>query len=364
MMRPPPQSPLPPPEPLDEAERALARALRNLPAGSPPPELDALILGASRRAVHIQPPRRRDRRWVIGLSTAATAVLAMGILLKMHGLGRDAVLAPPAETESTTTLGKAPANAPESPAAASDAMQKNGEQDKKQAAKDEAPMATDAAAPAGAEAGVAAATRAQPQQEESGRLRERQSASSGTLAAKQAPRAFPAEVVPRALPPPPPPVVLETPAPMTAQAPAPASLSPSVADERKESDAAASGFARRDAAALSAPAPAAAGGMLGPNAQDRAKASKPASNAMQANEPTPQRQELDKVEIVGSRLKAASNTLPSLSDDAKLTSAEWIERIRERLRAGDRASAVSSLHRLVHAYPDLAIPDDLQPLLH
>ena len=341
MTRPPQLPPSPPPEPLDASERELARALRSLPAGMPPPELDARILGAARRAVHLQQPRPRDRRWLIGLSTAATAVLAMGILLKMHGLGRDAVLAPPTESESAAPA-SAPINAPQAAAA------KNPESS----------MAADANVPAGVASGIAPATPAQPQDKD-GRLREEQSASSDALAAKQAPRAFPAEAAAK---PPARPVILDTASPMAVQSPAPPPppMAASV-DERKENDAAASGYARRDAAALSAPA--AAGGMLGPAAQDQAKASKSATNAMEVGEPVPQRQELDKVEVVGSRLKAAGPALPALSDDAKLNPVEWIARVRERLRQGDHAGATSSLRAFVHAHPGAIIPNDLQPLL-
>jgi Meckel syndrome type 1 protein len=358
MTRPPQLPPLPPPEPLDESERALARALRNLPSSAPPPELDARILGAARRSVHMQTPRHRDRRWIVGLSTAATAVLAMGILLKMHGLGRDAVLTPPAETEPAAETVTAPSNAP---AATSEVMK-----DKK----DVSSRAADAMAPAGITSPAPAAIPAQPQ-DESGRFRQEQSANSAgqAQAAKQAARAFPAEIPPlrslRPPPPPPPPVIMEEPSPMAVQAPAPASPSPPAAVERKESDATESGYARRDAAALSAPAPAsAAGGMLGPTEQDQAKASKSTANAMQSNEPVPQQHALDKVGVTGGRLKAANPALPALSDDAKLDADDWIARIRERLNHGDRTGATSSLKSFVRAHPDVAIPDDLQPLLH
>jgi hypothetical protein len=352
MTRPPQLPPLPPPEPLDESERALARALRNLPSSVPPPELDARILGAARRSVHMQQPRRRDRRWIVGLSTAATAVLAMGILLKMHGLGRDAVLTPPAaETEPVAEPANAPLNAPAASAEATSAAMKDK--------KDVSSNAADTGAPTGMASSAPASTPAQPQ-DESWRMRQEQSANSAVQAAKQAPRAFPAQVVSKPMAPPP--VVLDEAAPMAVQAPPPAPPPPPAAAERKESDATESGYARRDAAALSAPAPAsAAGGMLGPTEQDQAKASKSASNVMQSNEPAPQRGELDKVEVVGARLKAAS---PALSDDAKLGVGDWIARIRERLHSGDRAGATSSLKSFVHAHPDVAIPDDLQPLLH
>ena len=358
MTRPPQLPPSPPPEPLDASERDLARALRNLPAGIPPPELDARILGAARRAVHLQKPQPRDRRWLIGLSTAATAVLAMGILLKMHGLGRDAVLALPTESESAATPASAPSNAPHGASA------KNSESS----------MAADTNVPAGVASGMAAAAPVQPPQDKDGRLREEQSVRSDALAAKQAPRAFPAELPPPRLIQPPPPFITADVAPMPVHAPAPAAPSPAAVDERKESDAAASsGYVRRDAAALSAPAT--AGGMLGQTAQDQAKASKSASNAMEVGEPAPQRQELDKVEVPNSKIKKATgnNTgsddrltwavLPSIDDDAKLPSAQWIERIRLRIKSYGGEGARESLKRFKVRYPDASIPDDLLPLL-
>jgi hypothetical protein len=106
--------PLPPSEPLDEQERALARALRGLPASLPPPELDARILGASRRAIAIAgKPRSIRPGWVLGLSTAAVAVLAVGMLLKMHMQGRDQAIAPPTQAPAAAESPPSPAiNAP------------------------------------------------------------------------------------------------------------------------------------------------------------------------------------------------------------------------------------------------------------
>jgi Meckel syndrome type 1 protein len=365
---------LPPPEPLDESERALARALRNLPAGSPPPELDAMILGAARRAAQIPEPRR-DRRWIIGLSTAATAVLAMGVLLKMHGLGRDAVLEPPAEKETQTLSSAASNAAPAAPAPAAAAAM-----DDRKAGKP-------------ADGFVADGEPSSQAQQAQGRERQ---AEAEAQALKQAPRAFPEGIV---SPPParsPAPVITESPSMMSVPAspPAPAAAATS-ADERKEADT--SSTARRDAGKLaSPPSPevmnriSATGGAAGPAAKDQAaKTAAPPeeaakktdlTGALQANEPASR--SLDKVEVTGSRVHGADqNTaagsagattslsrekaaLPPPSSDATLKPSDWIVRIRERLSRGDRAGAVSSIKAFVRAHPDVTIPDDLIPLLH
>ena len=59
----------------------------------------------------------------------------------------------------------------------------------------------------------------------------------------------------------------------------------------------------------------------------------------------------------------APRALPPVAGDASLPPAEWIARVRERWRAGDREGARASLRLLREAHPDLAIPADLAPLL-
>ena len=77
-----------------------------------------------------------------------------------------------------------------------------------------------------------------------------------------------------------------------------------------------------------------------------------------------QEKSLDKVTVTGARLKKdTSISLPVLSNDATLNPAEWLERVRERLRSGDRSGAVTSLRTFVHAYPNEKVPADLLPLL-
>lgn len=69
-------------DPLDEDERELARIVRALPGGEPPPALDALILKTAQDAVATSPSRRVRRvgwlsMWSLG--SAAAAVLAVGV---------------------------------------------------------------------------------------------------------------------------------------------------------------------------------------------------------------------------------------------------------------------------------------------
>ena len=76
-------TPHPHDSPLDADERELARVVRALPGGGPPPALDARILKAAQDAVAAAPTRRRHGWKVLGsawgASSAAAAVLALGV---------------------------------------------------------------------------------------------------------------------------------------------------------------------------------------------------------------------------------------------------------------------------------------------
>lgn len=77
----------PPTEPLDEQERELARIVRALPGGEPPPALDARILRSAANAAAAS--RRPSARWLAsaaslwGIGGAAAAVLALGVSWQM-----------------------------------------------------------------------------------------------------------------------------------------------------------------------------------------------------------------------------------------------------------------------------------------
>lgn len=68
-------------QPLHEDEAALARRLRALPGGVPSPELDARIRARAHAAVAATRPRVRP--WLWGVSTAAVAVLAVGMFWQL-----------------------------------------------------------------------------------------------------------------------------------------------------------------------------------------------------------------------------------------------------------------------------------------
>ena len=78
---------LPPTEPLDEQERELARIVRALPGGEPPPALDARILRSAANTAASS--RRPSARWLAsaaslwGIGGAAAAVLALGVSWQM-----------------------------------------------------------------------------------------------------------------------------------------------------------------------------------------------------------------------------------------------------------------------------------------
>lgn len=73
---------------------------------------------------------------------------------------------------------------------------------------------------------------------------------------------------------------------------------------------------------------------------------------------------LDALQVSGSRMKLeAPDVLPHWREDASLAPDVWFERVRERLRRGDRPGAVQSLRLFQHMNPSHAVPDDLVRLL-
>jgi hypothetical protein len=405
MTQPPQPLQIPQPEPLDESERALAQVLRSLPVGAPPPELDARILGAARRAVHLAPPRKRDRRWLVGLGTAASALLAIGVILKTHGPDREAMLAPsPAAKIETPAPVSAPASVPEATAAAPPPQMR---------VPVAAPTAAaDTIAPAGNAAPVAAEAQARMKDQSAGEPGVASLDKSDALAAKKVPSAFPAEesrqraAVPMpptmAMPAAPEPIVMREAAPMAASAPAtaPAPPPPPPAPAVEQADAEKLQFsaAPREASAQSdVPLTGAVSSYTTNNAKQSAAASKAAPASPDVSSPTlsgtsqPENlmssggsseaftppsgaRNLDRVEVTGRQVKQATSddegldenvargALPAIAEDTKLSSAQWIKRIHARVKAADGQGARESLRRYRVRYPEAAIPDDLQPL--
>lgn len=56
---------------------------------------------------------------------------------------------------------------------------------------------------------------------------------------------------------------------------------------------------------------------------------------------------------------SADDVLPPVDEDTRLAADDWLERIRDRIRQGDRAGAGASLQRFQRAHPDIPLPPDL-----
>lgn len=96
------------------------------------------------------------------------------------------------------------------------------------------------------------------------------------------------------------------------------------------------------------------------------------ANLAREAEAREQAEALEDIEVSGSRLRApptdeaafaADSVLPPVEADRRLYPESWLERIRERLRQGDRAGARASLLDYQRTYPRHDIPEDLAPLL-
>lgn len=297
-----PQDPRQPP--LQDDEAALARVLHALPAGEPSARVDAAILAAARNAAAAQRPARAKRRlpgWAIG--TAAAAVLAVGIGLQLR-------------PEQASGL---PEGLP---------VENPGE-----------PVATPLPPPP------------------------------------------PAEALPVPPPPPPPPAFAEPPA-ASAPAPTPEVMDEAAARERRIESAKAQAraamdqqlqqdSAEREAAeraqaerreevevtgsrrAMAPPPVAEAAPVAEPLPAPAPVAAAPPAPPAPVATPAPAAQSL------GAAGAAKAMPLPPVDEDAALAPEAWLERIRERLRQGDRAGARASLLRLERTHPGFAIPDDL-----
>ncbi|KFL37608.1 hypothetical protein [Arenimonas donghaensis] len=140
-------------------------------------------------------------------------------------------------------------------------------------------------------------------------------------------------------------------APASAPEPAEAFVAPpppppaprAVASDRREA-------ARSDAAeAVAAPAQA-----LAPTRSREVQSVAPAP----IGESTPRPQTDDSADPLPSAF-SADDVLPPVEEDARLDAEAWLERIRERVRQGDRAGASASLRRFERDHPDLPLPPDL-----
>lgn len=330
--------------PLQDDEVELARVLRALPAGEPSAKVDAAILAAatdavnSRSRTHTVAPRRAAKtntRWLLptwAIGTAAAAVLAVGIGMQLR---------PPLAPEPA-----AEATAP--------------------AAKQELPQA-----------------------------RERLSVElvepeATTVPPPAPPPSAPAEAhrkarAPGPPPPPPPPVAMESPAALGAVAeafPAEAASEPAPVAEAEADSAALDTLtvtgthvtpppetgdrarrAHQNAYATRAQAEA---------AEAQAKAESQADEQAQSALSRQRREAAADAPAAAAPAPASPRVLqdtaafalplPPVADDAALPPAEWLERIRERLRQDDHAGARTSLQLFLQTHPDAPVPPDLDRL--
>lgn len=412
-----------PRQPHDAEEARLARVYGALPGGEPSAALDARILANARAAVRPAAPARR-RPWFLGagLGTAAAAVFAAGIAWQLgvfapdRGLSSVPAQQPAAAEEEVDRIDiefvKQDEAKREAPAT------KDKERDAKAFPADAvildapAPMASPApppppagepavsgdedlaAPPAGAVMKPAPQRAVQP--------------ASPVLAAPAARSvAQPADPVLAVPAPAAPPAAAAGPASAAAPSPAVTESVPAARGEDAQAGASAAAPAVRgeasqadavttpSASAVRSDAPPADAAPREPASGSDDRAPSRAAAGVGLDETAAQRQQPPAKELERRRGPAplgavaggsapAENAardagfspdaaesarlakqagLPPWADDIALAPAAWLERIRDRVQAGDRQGAEHSLRRFVLAHPAQRVPRDLQRLL-
>ena len=323
-----------PVEPLSAEERELATLLgRTGPHGEPSPALDAKVLSAARAAVarDAARPAARRRRWPALAGLAASVLVAAGIAWQLRP-----------QQGAVMQVGEAPASA----AVVDEAPAGNAAASVDASPAPETPPAPDRSVPP-----PPAAT-------------ERQRAMPTSAGVQEAPSVEAAEPRPTDIvapakaialpppPPPPPPPVLAAPAP-----PAPPAPVASHADE----------FVPEPPLRALAPTPAAAreeavaARQQARSAQAASASVRTAANAeAEAKYSAADNSTLDSIVVTGTVLALAD--IP-VAEDAKLSRADWLQRIRQRKAQGDEDGARESLRLFVGKHPRARLPSDLRGLL-
>lgn len=281
---------------LQDDEVALARVLRALPGGEPSPHVDAAILAAARDATAASPASAHRRRGIPGWALGTAAAAVLAVGI---GLQLEPDRAP--RPEGLPAEAPASASAPADEAVL-DRIEVTGSRLKREP--------------------DAEADRAAPQ-------------AKPAPAPQQRPSAAPAEAAPS--PPPPPPAPASPPVePVEPVAETAAAAARSLADEGRSREASA-----------------------------RAEREQLESNRQQARaapvvaESAPLREAADAADDTLPSAFSGEEVLPPVEDDRQLAPGDWLERIRERVRQGDRAGARASLQQFERAHPDIAVPPDL-----
>ncbi|KRA44494.1 hypothetical protein [Pseudoxanthomonas sp. Root630] len=365
-----------PHEPLTPEERALAQSLSRLgPHGGPSPGLDARILGAARAAVQESPAPRGGtvppvrRRWPLGLGVAASVLLAAGIAWQLR------------PTHEMLAASEVPVLA------------------KHDAAVMSAPAEQAADAAAVPEMDAAAAAPAAEPYEPPPPIRQLAPPKVEATPAPSSPARRNAEAAARQEAPPKRGPLSMIPAVPGLPAPAePAfarkTTTPQAFPEAVEDRAAAAADFEERAQQQQARQRASAEQQR--EQQLRSESERRASEAKAAADTS---DSLDAVMVTGSRISrqdgfvaapaaappppppapaaSAGAASPSVArnalrrtdlqvpvdEDARLTPAEWLDRIRLRRDLGDNANALRSLQLFVQEHPFQRVPDDLRPLL-
>ena len=321
--------------PLDADERELARVVRALPGGGPPPALDARILKAAQDAVAAAPTRRRHGWKVLGsawgASSAAAAVLALGVGWQLLNTPRNML---PASDS-------APA-----PMASTAEKQRSTEVDFIRREPPPMTMPPDQAVPPA----VAAVQRqvAQPS---------RRDESVAVTVAEAPPEPFMDEHVAHAND------AVASPAPAAMAAAGAAVEARSADHDRREQSLRTESYADSAMAKSSAPAapppPAAMTGALSAQRNDNVGL---LAGAAVSDAPVAET-------TATARVKNDSETTPSehrrVAADARLSRKDWLERIRQRMRDNDTSGARASLALYLERFPGsrATLPADLRRLL-
>lgn len=165
----------------------------------------------------------------------------------------------------------------------------------------------------------------------------------------------PAEALP--VPPPPPPPDFAEPPAASMPAPAPEVMDEAAARERRIESAKAQARAAMDQQLQQDSAEREAAERA--QAERREEVEVTGSRRAMAPPPAPVATPAPAAQSLDAAGAAKAMPLPPVDEDAALAPEAWLERIRERLRQGDRAGARASLLRLERTHPGFAIPDDL-----
>lgn len=327
-----------PVEPLSAEERELAALLgRTGPHGEPSPSLDAKILSAARAAVTRDGarPATRRRRWPALAGLAASVLVAAGIAWQLRP-----------QREAMMRVSEAPASA----AVVVDAPADNA------AASVTASPAPEA--PASTEAPPALEQPAPPKPA----APERRRAAPASAGMREAPPVEVAELRPMDIPapakavalPPPPPPASAPPAPPAPAAPVESHADEYAAEPSPRAFAPAPGAAREEAVAGRQQAETAEAASA--SLHRAAKANAEAEARYSADDS----RTLDSIVVTGTVLILAD--IPA-TEDAKLSKADWLQRIRQRKAQGDEDGARASLRLFVGKHPRARLPSDLRGLL-